>query len=820
VALLRADPGDRPIGDRALAAAVRSVVVALAEASPVLVAIDDLQWLDAASSAALAYVLRRLSDERIGLLATRRLGEAFPPALEDLIRAGFVARHPIGPLSMGSLHHLIKERLGHSLARPTLMRVHQASGGNPLFAIEIARALAELGPLRPGQPLPIPADIESLVRTRILRLPSGTREVLLAASALAEPSAALVSEAVGRSVEKELELAHVHGVAELEGGAIRFHHPLFASAIYRAAPATQRRHLHAHLARLVDNEEERARHLALSVSGRDEDTARAVHETARSISLAGAPLASVELLEYALAIGQPDAPTEAQRIYDLADNLARAGDNARAHELLEGVDPWTGWPPRLQGAALDLLLELTYWINGSGEEMTRVGQRLLAGDLPPQVRGQVHAALARYTEDDLPRALDHANAALGLLDSVGDAADPLVRASALAFRARNRLVMGEGLDREDMRRALELEAQSVGDDPGPARAADGFGQWLKYADEIDESRELLETGLARDLDAGYEKGALNKFQHLALTECLAGNLDLALEYAHRSCDLHDLERNRVLGYAWPILAIVEAHRGNAEAVYAVRDMFRAQGNPIHLESALGLLELSLERNRQALVHLSGALQAAEGAGLREPGIYRIHANAAEAAIAIGAVGQAQDFTQQLEAHGRRVGHRWSLATGARCRALLLAHDGALAEALTASDEALVWHQSLPMPFERARTLLVKGVIERRARQRTRSQQSLLEAAQAFERIGARIWAERARSELDRVGLRRASADELTEGERRCAELAATGMTNREVAAALFISPKTVEANLARVYRKLGIGSRAELGSRMRGTLQT
>ena len=151
---------------------------------------------------------------------------------------------------------------------------------------------------------------------------------------------------------------------------------------------------------------------------------------------------------------------------------------------------------------------------------------------------------------------------------------------------------------------------------------------------------------------------------------------------------------------------------------------------------------------------------------------------------------------------------------------VLAANGDASGALAACELAMRWHEILPMPFERARTLLVKGMIERRVRLRTRSKASLVAAYESFQRMGARIWAGRARQELDRVGIRRSSGDVLTEGERRCAELAAAGMTNREVAAALFISPKTVEANLARAYRKLGVGSRAELGSRMGDALQT
>ena len=207
IALLRADPGDERITDRVLATATRSVLVQLSAAQPVVVAIDDIQWLDTASVAILGYVLRRLTDEPIGVLAVRRAGESVRLRIDELVPSETLTRQTIGPMSMAAIHHLIKEHLGESLPRPTLIRVHEASGGNPLFALEIARSLAERGPHRPGQPLPIPRDVESLVRRRVTGLPSRTREVLLTAAALGDPREELVSEAVGRRIESDLEPA-------------------------------------------------------------------------------------------------------------------------------------------------------------------------------------------------------------------------------------------------------------------------------------------------------------------------------------------------------------------------------------------------------------------------------------------------------------------------------------------------------------------------------------------------------------------------------------------------------------------------------------
>ena len=438
VALLRADPGDEPVTDRVLATAVRSVLVHLSGRQPVLVAIDDVQWLDAASVAVLAYVLRRLGDVPIGVLAAQRLGEPTRLRLQEAVGPSVITRDVIGPLKIATIHHLIKGHLGESLSRPTLVRVYEASAGNPLFALEIARLLRDVGAVPAGQPLPIPHDVESLVRRRVMGLPTRTREVLLAAAALGNPRVELVSELVGRGIDVDLERAARRGIASLVADVVRFRHPLFGAVLYRTMPAAARRRLHERLAAVVDDREERARHLALAVQTRDEQTAAIVHAAGREASLRGSPASAVELMELARLIGEPDAEAAATRTYDLAENLSFLGDNVRARQLLDGMDPWHGWPPSVHGVALELTVELEYWTNGFGPELDQLGDRLLSGELPADVRARVHASLANYTEHDLPRALEHADAAIALLDSLGANADPVVEATAVALQGAGR----------------------------------------------------------------------------------------------------------------------------------------------------------------------------------------------------------------------------------------------------------------------------------------------------------------------------------------------------------------------------------------------
>jgi DNA-binding NarL/FixJ family response regulator len=233
-----------------------------------------------------------------------------------------------------------------------------------------------------------------------------------------------------------------------------------------------------------------------------------------------------------------------------------------------------------------------------------------------------------------------------------------------------------------------------------------------------------------------------------------------------------------------------------------------------LEEALS--EASADRVLQARIHVSLARTC--GVDLRHcarhEAAWRFHANHVEIVIGLGDLERAEALLTRLERQGRTTGRRWTLATAARCRALLVAARGDTPGAIQALDEALRHHQHLAMPFELARTLLVSGQMQRKAKRKRNARQHLDQALSIFESLPAPTWAARTRAELSRIGLRPPAPLELTATEERVAVLAASGHTNRQVATALLLSPRTVEDNLARVYRKLGVSSRAELGAAM------
>lgn len=820
VTLVRAEPGSTPLQARTLATGLRSILSMLADEAPVVVAIDDVQWLDAGSATAFGFALRRGTGASVGWLLTRRSDHPGRSAIERALSDDELTRVDVGPLSLGVLHHLLAARTGASLPRPLLRRVHRAAGGNPLFALEIARLLDEVGLPATGEPLPVPADVEALVRRRVRKLPAHTRDVLLTAAALPRPREDPVRAAFGGSVAEALAPAESAGIAALVGDEVVFAHPLYSAAVYRSASSAERRAAHRRLADVADDAEERARHLALALEGCDDAVAAAAHDAAHKAFLRGAPAAAVELVELALkATGSRDE-RNAELAFDLAYFTYYAGDPIRARQALGTIDDWTICSAALEARARGLEIELALVTDGA-HAAVELGERLLQEPLRDEARVRVLAHLSNAYEFDVEQARAHGEAALSLLESLGEDVDPATFARVLCWRVRNRLGLGLGLERGDVERTLALEARLGRERWLGERVSYRFGIWFRHVDELEESRVRLARDLAEADDLGDELLQLLLLVHLGLTECLAGNLLVSRGHLEAAARVAAQLETRPLGLL-AARAVLEAHRGDEAAVRELAAEIaagldeQAQGDPaaIQAHGALGLLELSLSREAAADEHLRAAVLGVELAGVREPGVFRVHANAAEAAIAVGDLARATRIAGDLERHGRRTNHRSSLATGARVRALLAAAAGDLDAALRASGEALALHAELAMPFEHARTMLVHGQILRRRGRRRDAAESLERARASFDELGSPLWAGKARAELARVPSRRGSGDELTATEARVAELVAQGKTNEEVAQELFVTKKTVEANLTRIYRKLGVRSRFELATRL------
>jgi DNA-binding CsgD family transcriptional regulator/tetratricopeptide (TPR) repeat protein len=816
IALLRTGPGDATASQRAIATATVSVLTSLAASAPLLVAIDDVQWLDRPSARVLEFAVRRLAGHPVGfLLSLRTPAEgAGPLGLDRAIGDEQLDHIRVSGLSAGALHQLIKERLGGTFSRAGLLRLHSATSGNPLFALELAASLLRAGSPGAGEALPVPDDVRELVAARLRRLPVSTREALLFAAASPHPTAGVLRHAVGASSKQMLTRlagAEEAGVIVVEGETVRFKHPLFASAIYAAASTDQRRDAHRRLAALSSNPEQRARHLALGTELPESAVASTVAEAARDVRRRGAPDAAAELTELAIRLTPTDeSDARDRRALELAYYLAEAGDTEPARAVLLAVVDRAG---PLQARALLDLAGLAYWGEGSAPAVARCEQALAAASGEPALEAVCHAELAVYCDFDAARSERHAKTALDLLDGEGGGADPDTLIDALLGAARASLVLGRGLPRALVERAYECEAQAE-TSIHRSRVGGQVGQWLKYIDDFAGSRARLEAALAQAAEEGDEGSTPNVLMHLAQLECWSGNWPLASRYAEESVELAEQVAQN-FGGPPAMRALVDAHRGNVErarvTVESRLDVVQPIARPLYLR-ALGFLELSLGNAADAELLLSRAVEDADSFGIREAGVFRIHADLIEALIGTGSLARAEAVLAAFEQQARTNRLAWSLATSARCRGLLLAAHGELDASERSLEDALHEHERLPMPFERARTLLVLGLLRRRRNERRHAHELLAEALAIFDELGAPLWAARTRRELRPLGGRPTSRVALTPAEQRVADLAGSGLTNRQVAAALFISPKTVESSLARVYRKLDIRSRAELGA--------
>jgi DNA-binding CsgD family transcriptional regulator len=816
-ALLLAD-SDEPADARTTATAVVSLLTTLAGEGPVVVAVDDVHWLDAASERVLAFAARRLPENTAVLLSGRSQPYGKLPlgltAAEDRVE-----RLRLGRLSLAALHNLITSRLGISLARPTLLRVDAASAGNPFFALEMARALKDVDPNSFTQPLPVPSSLRELVAGRVRGLSASAWEAVTVAAALSRPSfqaivAALGSEAAALAALAEAEDA---GVVVLEGDRIRFVHPLLASGVYGSLSSTRRRQLHRRLARLSDDIEERARHLALSETKPDEETAEQVAAAGRHAALRGAHDAAAELFDAACRLTPTSQPLElARRMLEQASASLVTGNLEGARTVAASVVEAA--PVASQRAEALVLLSDTAWIEGLsrlGGEHLEAALRVAGDDrdLAPQVLARLVRVNAIL---DPARALSYSKVAMQRLTEDRDS-------SALADAHFNHVcaeaILGRRPQIELFKRGLELEARA-----GPNARPSWFPfMWYHCTDDFEAARARHEAEHRWYQEHGDEPTVAERLAYLGLVELRAGRWDKAERYLEQSSATMALfePEGRPVG-PWSVPRILwtqlDVNRGRTKRARAtlapmIEAAQRGEGSfwadillahVAGVEFAEGRYE-AVDRALTAIRERLDIVGAAEHLGLRgEP----LHI---EALLALGQLERAREILARLEARGRSFPRPWITVTLPRARALVAAGEGDLVSAV-GEMVGVDPNVARRLPFEHGRNLLVLGRLLRRAKQRRAAGDAFTNALAVFEQLGAPTWSAEARLELDRIGLRRAPQD-LTVTERRVAELAARGMTNREVAAALFISPKTVEANLARAYGKLGINSRAELGAR-------
>ena len=792
---------------RAVGAGLLSALRALAAQKRVVVAIDDSQWLDPSSAAALQFALRRLRGEPVALVTARRpdgageLEQAFPP--ERVLCVS------VGPLEFLALNAVLHARLETTLPRPLLRRLHQLSGGNPFFALELAQSPDALGS---GT---LPPTLDALVRGRMTALPEDAQLALLVAAAASQPSVELVENAVGSP--GTLAAAEAEGIVELDHGSIRFTHPLLASGAYSAAEPARRREAHRLLGGLVRDPEERARHLAAGATGPDEKVGAALEAAATRARARGAPAAAAELSEEAAQLTPPEGEADRRRrLADAGYYHFESGDSRRALVLLEELAAQLSAGPERASVLTRLARVRSYSDDlGAATELFLQAAAEAGDDRALLARAHEGAAAQLFRQRRrLDESVEHAQRAAELARGLGD--DALL-ALALSSQLLAEATLGRLEAPETLEAALALQPEVENERilGQPVFAAAIARMWWEEPGGVKPtSEQLIDRGRA----AGDEGSLAYVYVMLAQAECLLGDFEQGWRNAEAAREIAEQAgQEAVGGYARAMQALADAHRGREQEAREAAARALELGRTTELTpvtqfagSALGLLELSLGRPAEAAEHLAPLVELARAERICEPGLTRYVPDQVDALVELGRLDEAGELLDWYEGNAVRLGRRGATASSRRCRGLLAAARGALDEALADFQAALVDHDAVPLPFDRARTLLFYGAALRRAKRKADARDRLEESAAAFEELSATAFAERARAELARIGGRRRSEGGLTATERQIAGLVAEGRSNKEVAAALFVTVKTVEANLSRVYAKLGLRSRADL----------
>ena len=810
VALLRAAPTGPPPEAQAIAVGFLGALRALAAAAPLLVAIDDLQWLDPPSAAALSYAARRLDESAVGVLLAKRAGTSSP--LEQALEAGGLEALHIGPLSLGATRRILVGRLGLTLPRHLLRRIFDSTLGNPLFALEVGRQLVDSGLPAIGDDLPVPDAVEDLLGTRVAGLPGEVRRLLLA---VALSPKLRVGQLTALTDPETLDLAVEVGVLVVDGEQC----PGLAPTPCRGcdSPCSSRRAPRAAsraggrvLGGRAAHAPPRSRRFRTRCGPR-RDRRRRGDERGGARGAAGGGRAG-RARPAADAASWTTARDE--RLLELAGYLEVAGEKQRITKLLEPAV--LSLPPGAARVRAYLLLT-SGEIRGNDTIQAYLEQALAESGDDTSARASVLAAMTENVAAvRVERIAETETWALEALPAT-PGAEPRLERHALFGLAWTRSLQGRPIDDlcERFRAASPAPSYIAG---SPERVA---GQRLVWRGELEEARAALTRLLAAADERGEPSSYALQRLHVCELELRAGRWDAAerlLDEWEESADRELLhwpmyERCRALHAAGRGL-VDEARRWGEEAK-ARAEATGVRWDQLEALRALGTAELLAREPERAAEHLRAVWTHTEREGIRDPGAFPVAPELVEALVELGDLGEALAVTHRIEELARQQEHPWGLATGRRCAALVQLGRAYDDDAVAMLERAGGEFARLGLAFDEARSLLSAGRAQRRARKWGAARETLDRAAGRFDELGSSGWAEAARAELSRVGARRPQgAGELTPTERRVAELAATGLANKEIAQELVVTVNTVEFHLSNTYAKLGIRGRAQLAGRL------
>ncbi len=824
IALLLRPAGNEPPTARAVGLAVLAALRACVSEGPVLVAIDDVQWLDEASLDALAFALRRVIGGPLSLLVAARTeavadpltagGSPPPRGWHDLL-AGLPAAEVIdlAPLDLWQIQNLLPRTVTAAQAR----LVARQSRGNPFWAKEIAASLESADS-------PVPPLARALTDRLSRSLSADAAAALAVVAAAGRIAVAETLEVLDHLDEpgRALDAAVLAGVVVETGDRLAPAHPLIGAAAVESLPPGRRAQLYRRLAAVSAGPERYAHFVALAAGrGPDADVADALDTAAAAAHARAANAAAGQFAAQAVLFSpESDAAALVRRRICAAELSWLSGDVGPSLEQLEALDT-DQLPTEDLERALPLLLDTTEILHGSAAATSIGCQAVDTAGHDPRRRALILALASDIAYGIRGGRGAAAVEAIRCAEAAGAAAAPSLHRALLNLLVA-KVTAGEGLDTELLERAERLEA----DVPVPRLhdTADLHrGLWSRYVDDLDTARVAMQRSIVRARDTGDDFALSTFLSYLASTEELAGDYAAAaaaLKAANAAAAWHDWPPS-----PWHLeprceQLIAAGHLGEALSI-ADEELPDDEASPLaaRFVGACVRGKVSAWRGDQAaaVAPFERAAWCAKQNDWADPGVrYRLDTWLAEAYLAAGRPADARRISVWLRDLGRRLSRPTILGDASRIDALDAAESGDLDAAAESARAAVTAHGSAPLRLELARSLLVLGRIERRRKARRQSRAALQRAFELAAEMGHRPLQAEIQRELPRVAAAR-SARELTVTEQRVAELIASGATNRDAAAALFVSVRTIETHVASIYRKLGVRTRAELANRLSGT---
>lgn len=786
---------EEEIDPRAVAAALAGVAERSGERRPVVMLVDDAQWLDPASRTLLVAALRWLRHRRVALVVATRPTvtpvESWLPGPLDVLDLD-----PLGRDRMGSL---LRSHLGAAATPAAVRTIVERSGGNPLFALQLARHDADAGRL------------DDLISRQVLALPFSTRMVVLTAALAVDRSIDTIAGALDLTpleLCEQLDPARTAGILRTPD-TVQFEHPLFAEAVVALAARPERDRAHRGLAAAEPDADARVAHRAAVTTGTDDDLADQLEAAARNVRRRGAWDRGTDLLTRAVELTPPGV-SRLRRQGMLGEWLVRTGQPAAGEDVLDRVRREAVGDVRHRAtlALADLLL-----FAGRPQEAGRLVVELQHDDVAPEIRAQ--ALLLNPLMFGDRQMLARAERAQTILAAAPSTpAVEHVRTAAMTLRARCLISAAE--QAEDVLAeavAREGEAASYAPLQSAAMLAASNAHWGDHHEEAERGYRRLVT---RALDAGDEESLPTLLAFAACNNIRWGVWDRArqdLEDARSAIVQHQVGATMLdVATAWIL--------GHTGAVADSLDLFDqtapvlerlGPGLAMYHRAMLGEVLLGAERYDDACRALNDGLAQRRASDTADPGVLPLDTDWIEAAIALGDLTGAAARLDVTTERAKRMGRDNVVAACERVRLVLLAVGGAADEAaagVPALLEAYDAHDRRPL--DRGRAHLAAAEVLRRARSRRGALEQLTRAQEVFAASGHETFRRRAERTAARLSIRGTASAVLTGAELRTAQLAASGLRNKEIAAALFVDLKTVESTLTRVYRKLGVRSRVDL----------